>query len=427
MYIYWLSVLLMEPGLENVSYYDPPNLTWPRQPNYLATVRVDPQTGVLDNAEHGRGRRLRRADQPDDRRRPDHGRPDRGVRDGQHATSFMVSGLPDPAAVRITRDGEDYPAWRANGPESIVIDTTVNMAADFRIHTGYLTDDAGQHAQHDHRETMSVLCSLLGSFVLSRTIKQFGKARSFDQGAMVVMEPDGAVRAIVGGKDYGESQFNRATHAYRQPGSSFKPYVYLTALENGYTPNTVVSGFGAVCGRWSPKNYSGGGGGRMMLKDALAKSINTIAVKVSLDVGREKVMANMVKLGVTHLKKTCSVALGDQGMTPLEHTANSRSSPATGSRTADAYGIEEIDTLQGELLYSHERDEPRASGSSRRQADRSPEHHAAGRGTGGNRQGGPARLHLLRRQDRDEHRLWDAWFVGFTGQYVAGVWLGNDD
>jgi penicillin-binding protein 1A len=116
---------------------------------------------------------------------------------------------------------------------------------------------------------------------------QFSRARNFDQGAMVVMEPDGAVRALVGGKDYGESQFNRASHALRQPGSSFKPYVYLTALENGYKPTTVVSGFGAHCGRWSPKNCSGGGGGRMMMKDALAKSINTIAVKVSLDVGRE--------------------------------------------------------------------------------------------------------------------------------------------
>ena len=79
-----------------------------------------------------------------------------------------------------------------------------------------------------------------------------------NQGAMVVMESDGAVRALVGGKDYGESQFNRATHAYRQPGSSFKPYVYLTALENGYKPTTVVSGYGAVCGHWSPHNYASG-------------------------------------------------------------------------------------------------------------------------------------------------------------------------
>ena len=140
---------------------------------------------------------------------------------------------------------------------------------------------------------------------------------------MVVMENDGAVRALVGGKDYGESQFNRATHAYRQPGSSFKPYVYLTAFETGkYKPTTVVSGGGAACGHWAPKNFSAGEGNRMMLKDALAHSINTIAVKVSLDVGREKVIATMNKLGITRLKKTCSLALGDQGLTPLEHTTN---------------------------------------------------------------------------------------------------------
>ena len=96
------------------------------------------------------------------------------------------------------------------------------------------------------RTTVDIGLQKMAEQSVQQTIAQYGQARSFDQGAMVVMEPDGAVRAIVGGKDYGESQFNRATHAYRQPGSSFKPYVYLTALENGYTPNTVVSGFGAV-------------------------------------------------------------------------------------------------------------------------------------------------------------------------------------
>ena len=132
---------------------------------------------------------------------------------------------------------------------------------------------------------------------------------------------------MVGGKDYGESQFNRATHAYRQPGSSFKPYVYLTAFETGkYTPNTVVSGGGAACGRWAPKNFAAGESNTMALHDALAHSINTIAVKVSLDVGREKVLETMKKLGITRLKKTCSLALGDQGLTPLEHTETMRSS-----------------------------------------------------------------------------------------------------
>jgi penicillin-binding protein 1A len=261
---------------------------------------------------------------------------------------------------------------------------------------------------------------------LQQTIAQYGRARSFDQGAMVVMEPDGAVRAIVGGKDYGESQFNRATHAFRQPGSSFKPYVYLTALENGYTPNTVVSGSGAVCGRWSPKNYSGGGGGRMMMKDALAKSINTIAVKVSLAVGREKLMANMTKLGITHLKKTCSVALGDQGMTPLEHTTN-YAVFASGGMEVHNYAIEEIHTLQGQLLYSHARDEP----ARKRLFDPKPIEalNSMMQGVVTYGTGKATQLDFTYNVGKTgtSSNYRDAWFLGFTGQYVAGVWVGNDD
>jgi penicillin-binding protein 1A len=261
---------------------------------------------------------------------------------------------------------------------------------------------------------------------LQQTIQQFGHARSFDQGAMVVMEPDGAVRAVVGGKDYGESQFNRATHALRQPGSSFKPYVYLTALENGYKPTTVVSGSGAVCGRWSPKNYSGGGGGRMMLKDALAKSINTIAVKVSLDVGREKVMANIVKLGVTHLTKTCSLALGDQGMTPLEHTRN-YAVFANGGMEVHAYGIDEIRTLQGDLRYAHDRDEPERKRIFDRQVIETLNTMLQGVVTYGTGKASQVDYTYNAGKTGTSTAYRDAWFVGFTGQYVAGVWLGNDD
>lgn len=276
------------------------------------------------------------------------------------------------------------------------------------------------------RTTVDIGLQKMAEQSLTQTIQQFGRPRSFDQGAMVVMETDGAVRAIVGGKDYGESQFNRATHGLRQPGSSFKPYVYLTALEHGYKPTTVVSGSGAVCGRWSPKNYSGGGGGRMMLKDALAKSINTIAVKVSLDVGREKLMDNMVKIGITHLKKTCSVALGDQGMTPLEHT-QSYAVFASGGLETHAYGIEEIHTLQGEPLYSHDRDEPARKQLFDPQVVGMLNSMMQGVVLYGT--GKAAQLDYTNSVGKTgtSSNYRDAWFMGFTGQYVAGVWLGNDD
>ena len=123
-------------------------------------------------------------------------------------------------------------------------------------------------------------------------IKQQGRSLRINSGALVAMETDGAVRAIVGGPDYGESQFNRATHARRQPGSSFKVYVYATALENGYKPDTIVRDASRGCGNWHPSNYGGGdgSGARMPLWMALAKSMNTVAAELSFAVGREKVI-----------------------------------------------------------------------------------------------------------------------------------------
>ncbi len=263
---------------------------------------------------------------------------------------------------------------------------------------------------------------------LEGTIAQSGRARHFEQGAMVVMENDGAVRALVGGKDYGESQFNRATHAYRQPGSSFKPYVYITAFETGkYTPTTVVNGGGAACGHWAPKNYSAGEGNRMMLKDALAHSINTIAVKVSLDVGREKVIATMKKLGITRLKKTCSLALGDQGLTPLEHVTN-YAVFAAGGLEVHSYAIEEIRALaSGEMVYNHDRDAPPRKQIFSRHSVEMLNTMMQQVVTGGTARAAQLDYTYSIGKTGTSSAYRDAWFMGITGQYVAGVWLGNDD
>jgi penicillin-binding protein 1A len=261
---------------------------------------------------------------------------------------------------------------------------------------------------------------------LQQTVAQSGRPRHFDQGAMVVMEPDGAVRAMVGGNDYDESQFNRAAHAYRQPGSSFKPYVYLTALENGYKPTTVVNGNGVACGHWAPHNFAAGESNRMMLKDALAYSINTIAVKVSFDIGRDKVLETMAKLGITRLKKTCSLGLGDQGLTPLEHTQN-YAVFRSGGTSVHAYGIDELRSLQGDLLYSHGRD----AAAPQRLFDETAveELNTMLQGVVQKGTGRAAQLDFTYAIGKTgtSSNFHDAWFMGFTGQYVVGVWLGNDD
>jgi penicillin-binding protein 1A len=261
---------------------------------------------------------------------------------------------------------------------------------------------------------------------IQNTLRKSGRARRVKQAALVSMEKDGAVRALVGGRDYGESQFNRATHAYRQPGSSFKPYVYLTALLNGYTPSTtVVDGF-VSCGRWSPRNYSGGYRGAMPMAHALMRSINTVAVRLSLDVGREKVLETAHKIGLTHIKKTCSVALGDQGTTPLVHTAGFAVF-ANGGMSVKPYAIEEIRNSHGELLYSHERDAPKPVRLFPREKIEELNSMLGLVVTSGT--GRRAQLDFTTAAGKTgTSSAWrDAWFMGFTGQYVTGVWFGNDD
>jgi penicillin-binding protein 1A len=262
---------------------------------------------------------------------------------------------------------------------------------------------------------------------VDQTIKQFGKSRNFDNGALVSMETDGAVRALVGGKDYGESQFNRATHAFRQPGSSFKGYVYLTALQNGFTPESSISDSPVSCGRWAPKNYSGGYRGRMTLRMALAKSINTIAVKLSLQAGREKVLADLEKIGIKHLKKTCSLALGDNGMTPLEHTGG-YAVFAAGGLEVRPYAIEEIKTLAGnDVIYNHERDEPARKQIFERKVIEQLNTMLQAVVLEGTGKAAQLDYTYSAGKTGTSSAYRDAWFIGFTGQYVTGVWLGNDD
>ena len=159
------------------------------------------------------------------------------------------------------------------------------------------------------RTTVDLTMQKATDEALTSALQQY-RGNRITSGAIVLMETDGAVRALTGGPDYGESQFNRATHAKRQPGSSFKVYVYATALENGYTPTTMVRDAARPCAGRYVSNYGGGGGGggRMPLWEALAKSLNTVAVELSFAVGREKVIEMTRRLGITGIRKTCTMA-----------------------------------------------------------------------------------------------------------------------
>ncbi len=259
-------------------------------------------------------------------------------------------------------------------------------------------------------------------------IRSTGRSLRARSGALVSMDVDGAVRAVVGGLDYGESQFNRATMARRQPGSSFKPYVYAMALENGYTPRTTVRDSSRSCGNWSPKNYSGGGGsGRSLsLTEALARSLNTVAVDLSLKLGRDKVLEMVERLGVSGIRKSCSMALGDGGVTVLEHTGG-YATFANDGKLSKPFAITELVNSQGEVIYSRERDEPKAPQVVKPEVAEELNqmlHAVVEDGTGRR-----AQLDFTNVSGKTgtSSSYRDAWFMGFTGQLVTGVWIGNDD
>lgn len=262
---------------------------------------------------------------------------------------------------------------------------------------------------------------------VQNAIRTYGPTWGAKQSALVTMEGDGAVRAIVGGVDYGDNSFNRATQSKRQVGSSFKPYVYLTAVAKlGYTPNTHVSDVGYACHNGHVVHNDSGGYGSPDLGLALAKSINTVAVRVSDAVTRKSINETLEKLHVTPQQESCTMALGDGGLTLLEHVGG-YAVFINGGKAVHPYAIIDIRNTKGTIVYSHDKDAPQ------------PEQVFDAKYIGMMNQ-------MLRRvltegtaagSDLDfttaigktgttsSHR--DAWFVGGTGKYVTGIWLGNDD
>lgn len=244
------------------------------------------------------------------------------------------------------------------------------------------------------------------------------------QGAIVALSPDGAVQAMVGGRSYGESQFNRAAQARRQPGSAFKPFVYLAALEAGLDPDTVMEDAPITIESWSPENFTGAYAGPVRLGEAFARSLNTVAVRVSERAGREAVRSIAKRLGIeSDLPPHPSLALGTGDLSPLE-LVGAYAPFANGGRRARPYAIIEVSTLGGEILYRY-RPEPGAQvvAPDDLEAMQRMMRRVVQTGTG-----------QAARIDRPaagktgtSQNYRDAWFVGFTRDLVAGVWVGHDE
>jgi penicillin-binding protein 1A len=245
------------------------------------------------------------------------------------------------------------------------------------------------------------------------------------QGALVAMTPTGAVRAMVGGRNYAESQYNRAVTAKRQPGSAFKPFVYLTAIESGLTPETIRQDAPLDVKGWKPENFSREYFGAVTLTQALAMSLNTVAVRLGLEVGPKNVVRTAHRLGISSkLEANASIALGTSEVS-LTELVGAYAPFANGGLGVAPHVVTRIRTAQGKVLYARPADqlgqiiEPRnvammntmmqetlLSGTARK-AEISGWMAAGKTGTS---------------QD-----FRDAWFIGYTANLVTGVWLGNDD
>lgn len=259
---------------------------------------------------------------------------------------------------------------------------------------------------------------------LRAILDEEGPGKNITQGALIVMQPDGGVVTMVGGKDYSESEYNRATQSLRQPGSSFKPFVYLAALEAGYMPHTLVIDEPLRIGKYAPQNFDGKYRGTLPLRDAVANSLNTVAVRVASDIGIPKVQNVAQRMGITEdLTPDLSLALGASDVHMLSLTS-AYATLANNGKAAEPYGIRMIRTKGGKILYQRRETQPLqvlspivvshmnhilqgviTYGTGQRAMIDRP---AAGKtGTSSNYR--------------------DAWFMGYTTDYATGVWVGNDN
>jgi penicillin-binding protein 1A len=260
---------------------------------------------------------------------------------------------------------------------------------------------------------------------LDDTLTQKGGKFDISQGALVAMTPDGTVRALVGGRNYGESQFNRAVDAKRQPGSSFKAFVYLTALEHGLTPDSVRDDAPIQVKGWKPENFERQYAGPVTLTQALANSLNTVSVRLTLEVTPEAVVRTAYRLGITSmLEPNASIALGTSEVAPIE-MVTAYSTFANGGLAVTPHVVTRIRTTDGKVLYDRAAQplgrivDPRYVGMMNTMLQQVL---LSGTARGANLPGWQAAGKTGTSQD---YR--DAWFIGYTSHLVTGVWLGNDD
>jgi penicillin-binding protein 1A len=310
------------------------------------------------------------------------------------------------SAITTTTTGSE--GYVADWIEGLVTDYIGDIKQDVVVHTT-IDWNLQKAAEFDVREMVA----------------KDGKARHFNQGALVAMSPDGLVRAMVGGADYTKSQYNRAITARRQTGSAFKPIVYLTALEHGYTPDTIVTDAPFSYDGWSPQNDNHKYVGQIPLRTALAYSINSVAARLAVEVGPEAIVQTAMRMGISSpLQAVPSIALGTQSISLLELT-QAYAPFANGGYSVIANPISEITTADGKVLYQATPPPPT-------QVVTPTEEGMMNNmlatvvdiGTG---RSADLKGWQIAGKTGTSQKGRDAVFVGYSSHMVTGVWLGNDD
>ena len=323
---------------------------------------------------------------------------------------------PEEAASAETQ-GATAPAFqRVEGAEYYVADWVETL---MNAYLGEVTEDVIVQT------TIDWDLQELAEQVIQDAIREYGESSNFNQAALVAMDVDGRVRALVGGVDYSQSQFNRAVTARRQPGSAFKPFVYLAALQQGYTPDTLMIDEPLDYNGWRPENYGRTYQGPVLLRDALAQSINTVAARLAIDIGPENVVETAYRMGFSStFQAVPSIALGTQEVSLLELTG-AYAPFANGGNGVIPSVITRITTMDGEVLYEETPAGPGQILTSEQVGMMNDMLRAVvTSGTGRNAQFGGWPIGGKSGTTQSSR---DALFVGFTARMVTGIWLGNDD
>jgi penicillin-binding protein 1A len=338
-------------------------------------------------------------------------------------TEGQVYGARRNPATPIDRKQEDAPNyyldWAFDEMRKLVDTFPKSVTESFFIVRTAIEPNLQRYAEHE----------------VESALRQYGHDYGASQSALVIADLDGAVRAMVGGRDYGASQFNRAVDALRQPGSSFKPYVYATALASGqFTPQSIVVDSPVCIGNWCPHNYSGGYSGSMTLTQAITNSVNIIPVKLSIalgdgnpKLGRAKIIQTARNFGIyTPLPDTPSLPIGADEVNVLEHAVAYATFPNLGKVVAPHAALE-VRTGTGDLVWRFDRDgkRPEQVISPKVALDMIGMMNSVVQNGTGRR----AQLDGIQVAGKTgtTNGYRDAWFVGYTGNFSGAVWMGNDD